>query len=81
MSDGDSLYAWQVQEPDGRWSMVAAGFSVDVQMPLIHRSLEFIQSDTIRALAEAHADVTSQPLRLAHFTLSDVVEKRDWVRG
>lgn len=69
---GDELFAWQVQEPDGRWSMVAAGIDSDAQMPLIHRSLEIMER--LRPFAELHAKMTDQPLRLAKFELATVLE-------
>lgn len=72
-TDGSSLYAWQVEEPDGRWSMVAASIGpMGSQAPLIHRSLDIIEK--FRPLAEAHAEATEQPLRLAHFRLDKVIE-------
>ena len=69
---GDELFAWQVQEPDGRWSMVAAGIDSDTQMPLIHRSLDIMER--FRPIAELHARTTNQPLRLAKFSLATVLE-------
>lgn len=70
---GDNLYAWQVQEPDGRWSMVAVSLRDDMSsaMPLIHRDLQFILRTA--EYAERHAGATGQPLRLAHFELHAVI--------
>ena len=51
--NGDELWAWQAQESDGRWSLI--GLSVDggkAYAPIIHRSLEFIES--VRPLAINH---------------------------
>jgi hypothetical protein len=78
--DGNELYAWQVQEPDGRWSMVGAmipptndlGLPSGAHLPLIHRSLKVV--DLMRPFAEAHAAQTGQPLRLARFSLAEVLE-------
>jgi hypothetical protein len=71
--DGDTLYAWQVQEPDGQWSMVGALIpGVGEHAPLIHRDLLLIRR--LEGLARMHADATGQPLRLARFTLAEVLE-------
>jgi len=72
MTTGNELYAWQVLEPGGDWSIVAAGLSADHQWPLIHRSHEIIQE--LKPFAVTHATATKQQLRLARFTLSDVLE-------
>ena len=75
MSDGDgnTIYAWQVQEPDGRWSMVGALIlETMTHTPLVHRDLLLIRRMEVHA--RAHAKTTSQPLRLAKFTLAEVLE-------
>jgi hypothetical protein len=70
--DGDTLYAWQVEEPDGRWSMVGALIpETGINTPLIHRSYQIIKS--FEQLARNHAERTSQPLRLARFVLEEVL--------
>ena len=67
MTDGDTLYAWQVQEPDGKWSLVGALIpSLGTHSPLIHRSLDIVR-DNFGPLAREHADRTGQRLRLARF--------------
>lgn len=74
--DGSSLYAWQVEEPDGRWSMVGASIgAMGSQVPLIHRDLDFVKQ--LRPLATAHAEATEQPLRLVHFRLVEVIEEQE----
>lgn len=79
MIDGDELWAWQVQEPDGKWSMVGAllpdglGGARNTHAPLIHRRLDVVQM--MRDMAEGHARATGQPLRLAHFKLTEVVAR------
>jgi hypothetical protein len=74
MSEGDTLWAWQVQEPDGKWSMVGAllpeplaGMGTSTHTPLIHRKHEVVIM--MADLAKGHARVTGQPLRLAEFAL------------
>jgi hypothetical protein len=76
--DGDELWAWQVQETDGSWSMVGmilpdmsegkAG-QVGQHTPMIHRKKALVDQ-VMRPYAEHHARATGQPLRLAHFTLT-----------
>lgn len=69
---GDELYAWQVQEPDGRWSMIGTQLAgSEMYLPMIHRDLQVIQNMT--TLAKNHARQTGQRLRLAHFALSEVL--------
>ena len=68
---GDTLWAWQVQEPDGKWSMVGALVG-DTHMPLIHRNRDVM--DQTALLAKNHAEQTGQKLRLAEFHL-----KNQWV--
>jgi len=70
MATGDDLYAWQVQEPDGRWSMVAAIVG-ESAIPLIHRSQEIMSA--CKPLATKHAEALGQRLRFAHFTLEEVI--------
>ena len=71
--DGDTLYAWQVREPDGRWSMVGALLpGVGEHVPLIHRDLLMIRR--MEGLARNHAEQTGQPLRLVKFGITEVLE-------
>jgi hypothetical protein len=73
MTAGDSLYAWQVQESDGRWSMVGALVpQTGTHQPLIHRRLDIVER--FGPLARAHAEGTGQPLRLARFDLTEVLQ-------
>lgn len=72
-TSGDALYAWQVQEPDGQWSMVGALIpGIGEHTPLIHRDLLLIRR--LEGLARKHAEQTGQPLRLARFALTEVLE-------
>lgn len=75
--NGDDLYAWQVQEPDGRWSLVGVHIPGlgDGTSPLIARNLDSIMK--AKWLAVNHAKETNQGLRLAHFTLAEVVDDDD----
>lgn len=76
MSVGDQLYAWQVQESDGRWSMVGAVLPNMTwgHVPLIHRDLGVVRR--MRELAENHAEQTGQPLRLVKFEITETLETR-----
>lgn len=68
---GDELWAWQVEEQPDVWSLV--GMLVGgVHMPLVHRSREVVERQ-MEPWARKHAEQTGQPLRLAHFTLAEVV--------
>jgi hypothetical protein len=75
MSEGDTLWAWQVQEPDGKWSMVGAMMPSpvpglpDTHTPLVHRKREVAMM--MAQLAAAHSTQTGQPLRLAEFVLKN----------
>lgn len=69
--DGNSIYAWQVREPDGRWSMI--GMMIDGNhTPLIHRDPELI--DAMKPLAVAHAAQMGAPLRLMQFIGTEVAQ-------
>jgi hypothetical protein len=70
---GDELYAWQVQERDGRWSMVGALIpATGTHSPLVARSFRIAQH--FEPLAREHAVKTGQKLRLAKFILMEVVK-------
>lgn len=72
---GDQLWAWQCQEPDGRWSMIAAGMPGEPSlgfMPMIHRDRAIMQR--LKSIAKTHARGMGQPLRLARFELAEVEE-------
>lgn len=77
-NEGNTVWAWQAQEFDGRWSMVGAlveyGDGTAVHQPLIHRSREVVQ-DRLRPVAMEHAVRTHQPLRLARFDISETIEE------
>ena len=68
---GDTLWAWQVQEPDGQWSMVGALLD-GRHTPLIHRKYDVVLM--MASMAKTHSERTGQPLRLAEFVL-----KNQWV--
>lgn len=70
--NGDALYAWQVQEPDGGWAIVGALVpGIDMVMPLVGRSREAI----VRAgpIARTHALEAGQHLRFVRFDLGEVL--------
>lgn len=69
MEPGDNLFAWQVQEPDGQWSLIMSMVPGVGNAVLIHRKLDVVGQ--MRPLAEAHARGTGQPLRLARFALAE----------
>jgi hypothetical protein len=70
---GDTLYGWQVQEPDGRWSLVGALITETMtHAPLIHRDLGIARR--LGGHARAHAEATGQKLRLGKFVLAEVLE-------
>lgn len=73
MSDvGDDLWGWQVEEQPDVWSLVGAYLpALGSHSPLIHRSRDIVEM--MEPLARNHAEQTGQPLRLAHFTLTEVV--------
>jgi hypothetical protein len=74
MTDGEVIYAWQVFE-DGEWGTIAAaiGDIVMSPVPLVHRSLLMIRR--LEPLARNHAQLTGLPIRLAKFTLTEVLEE------
>lgn len=75
MSDGDTLYAWQEQEPDGKWGIIAAIVPVlsSQPVPLVFRGLPVAHK--VRALAQAHGQASGHPVRLARFDLGIVMEQ------
>lgn len=69
--DGNQIYAWQVQEPDGRWSMI--GVMVQGKhSPLIHRDPDLIEA--MKPLAVEHAAKMGAPLRLMQFIGTEVAQ-------
>jgi hypothetical protein len=69
---GDTLWAWQVQEPDDQWSLILTLIPGVGSAVLVHRRLDIIGK--MRPLAEGHSKATGQPLRLARFALAEVLE-------
>jgi hypothetical protein len=72
MAKGDTLYAWQEQEPDGSWGTIAAVIPGIGQGPLVMR--DSVSIARVRPLAELHAQRTGHPVRCARF---DLAEERD----
>lgn len=68
---GDEYYAWQVRDEYDEWTTVGA-LVEGTHVPLMVRHLDLVEK--VRYLAERHSLSTGQPLRLAHFTLAEVVE-------
>jgi hypothetical protein len=87
--DGNVLWGWQSQEPDGRWSLIAM-FAATLEesatltpqqlrerVPelavLIHRDPAVARR--LRVMALAHSLRFGQPVRFARFDLGVVVEE------
>lgn len=74
---GDVLWAWQEQEPDGSWGIIAALIpGLGGASPLVLRSHD--QIVRLSALAQAHARTTGRPVRLAKFGLHETSVRLDW---
>lgn len=89
--DGNVLWGWQSQEPDGRWSLIAMFVTTaeaaarltpaqlravaPEMMVLIHRDPAVARS--WRTQAMLHRDRYGQPVRFARFDLNVVVEEID----
>lgn len=72
-ASGNTLWAWQVQEPSGSWSMVGAFIpAMHTHSPLIHRNERMVRS--WKNLAERHAKRTGQPLRLVRLEVVETLE-------
>jgi hypothetical protein len=72
---GDELWGWQSQMPDGSWSLINLGM-VSLSPPevlvLIHREKDVAES--MRIGAETHRAQFGQPIRFAHFTMTECKE-------
>ena len=55
-------------------TMIPGPAGTSMHTPLIHRNLDVVEQ--MRPLAEVHAAATDQPLRLARFTVTEVLEGR-----
>lgn len=87
MSDGSELYAWQVQEADGRWGVISMGYQLDLGPErggltpklhldvLIHRDLD-VARRIMGPIAAKHRQAEGKPIRLARFQITDVLVKR-----
>lgn len=86
---GDSLWGWQSQLPDGRWSLIAMFITTEAEarrlspeqlrarapelMVLVHRDVR--EARSWRTQAMAHRDRYGQPVRFARFDLAFVAEE------
>jgi hypothetical protein len=71
---GDELYAWQEQEEDGRWGIIAvvvANAEAAQPIPLVTRS--FSIAAAMRPMAEAHEQSSGHVVRLGCFELTRTV--------
>lgn len=84
MGDGSELYAWQVQEADGRWGVISMGYQLDLpggRTPtfhldvLVHRDLEIARKQ-MGPIAAKHRQAEGKPIRLVRFQLTDVLVTR-----
>lgn len=67
---GDVLYAWQEQEADGSWGIVAVMVpSLEALAPLVMRDAGAAAS--VADLAKAHGRAVGRPIRLAKFRLEE----------
>lgn len=70
----DSMYAWQVQEPDGRWGNISAYIpALKAHGVLISSSSRVVEK--MRPIAEAHRRGTGKPVRLVKFTFNEEIER------
>jgi hypothetical protein len=89
--DGNILWGWQSQQPDGSWSLIAMFLATEKQAAtmtpeqlrasgtelhvLVHRDPRIARG--FRTQAMAHRDRFGQPVRFARFDLAFVVEEID----
>ena len=66
--NGDAIWAWQELDEHG-WGILAAGFSRDRVLPMVHRDRKIV--DGLRVVAEGHQAATGNPVRLARFVLTE----------
>lgn len=74
---GNILYAWQEQADEG-WGNIAATIvlgEIGPTMSLLVTRQEFIARTMYGPIARAHAERTGNPVRLARFTLAEVLEE------
>lgn len=89
MAEGDTLWAWQSQEPDGRWSLIAMFGTTDPELAMFGTPEEIIARagemqvlvhrkrrviEAQRHHALSHHRRFGQPIRLARFNLGGVAE-------
>lgn len=81
--DGSELYAWQVQEADGRWGVITMGYQLDLpggRTPTLHTDILVHRNERIARemgkVADAHRQAEGKPIRLARFQITDVLVKR-----
>jgi hypothetical protein len=76
VSNGDDLWVWQSEDKPGYWScIVAAGLMQGQLAPLMARSRG--TAEHFAELAFAHGEGLNQRVRLAKFTITEIVEERD----
>jgi hypothetical protein len=74
---GNELWAWQEQEANGSWGIIAALVpGINSVAPLVLRSYHEIQKLT--PIARQHAESSGRQVRLAKFTLAETVTRVDW---
>lgn len=73
MSNGDVLYAWQIEQPDGAWGIIGAilPWLPDLgPTPFVVRDADL--AATLADLAKAHGEAQGRPVRLGKFRLEEV---------
>lgn len=89
MVEGDTLWGWQSQEADGRWSLIAMFATTDAELASSGSAAEILARagemqvlvhrrrsvvEGQRKHALAHFRRFGQPIRLARFNLAGVAE-------
>jgi hypothetical protein len=72
MSNGDVLYAWQIEQPDGAWGIIAAILPWNPDLG----PMSFVMRDanlaaTVTDLAKAHGEAQGRAVRLGKFRLEE----------
>lgn len=73
--NGNKLYAWQEQEPNGDWEIIAAAVPMLGNFAALVTRERRVATELFGPIAKAHAKASGRAIRLGHFDLTGTGER------